>query len=185
MIDLARVLMARELSTAQIISMRDNIKQKLLNFAVKESGKNASELLIRDAMPLTDFDFNSEKWCNQTTQVLSTWTRDWSKELPKTKFIAFYGVVNHTDDPTIIGSKFKVGASGQTVRDVVMHGKMRAEEVVKCYFDPILYKGQETIYVEHYTIAAGGVAQYAEEIELLAFVCEPYGAVISAPQASQ
>lgn len=151
----------------------------MIAFATKETGKAASEFVIRDGMALQDFSFASEKWCNQTAQVAVTWTKDWSKELPKTKFVAFYGIGNNDDDPTIIGTKFKVGTNGQTTRDVVMHGKMMLEEVLKAYFEPILYKGTETIYVEHYTKSASTIAQYAEEIELFCLVAEPYGEVIS------
>ncbi|MEM2849058.1 MAG: hypothetical protein QXI36_02140, partial [Candidatus Bathyarchaeia archaeon] len=128
--------------------------------------------------PKDDFDFNGVEWQNQTAIAnADTWTKDWSKELPKTKFVAFYGFVNHSDNPKIIGTKFKEGSTGQTTRDVVMHGRMRVEDVPKCFFEPVIYKGGETVYVEHYAISslAGG----DEELEFLALVCEPYGAVIS------
>lgn len=176
---MARVLVARELSTSQIIALRDDIKARLLAFAMQETGKTATELLVRDAMPYEDFTFNSNKWCNQTAQVNVTWTKDWSKELPKTKFASFYGFLNHADVAYILGTKYKIGSSGQSTKDIVMHGKMRAEEVAKCYHEAVMYKGADTIYVEHYQASGGALAQYGEELELLCFVCEPYGAEIS------
>jgi len=179
----ARVLVARELSTTQLIAMRDDVKAKLLAFAAKETGKPASDFVVRDAMPLTDFGFATEKWCNQLGAGIATatWTKDWTKELPKTKFVAFYGFIDHADSPVLLGAKFKVGANGQTTRDVVMFGRMRVEDVVKCYHEPVLYKGQETIYLELYQASGSTLAQYAEELEMMCLVAEPYGEVISAP----
>lgn len=179
---MGRVLTARELSTVQLIALRDDVKAKLLAFAVKETGKNAADLVVRDLLPSNDLSFNNEKWCNQTALPSGAWTNDFSKQLPKTKFVAFYGVINHADIPTVLGTKFKLGSTGQTTLDVVMHGRMRAEEVSKALFDPIFYKGEAYIYIEHYQASGSTVAQYAEELELLAFVCEPYGELISGPQ---
>jgi hypothetical protein len=171
---------ARELSTTQIIAIRDDVKRKLLAFAVQETGKAESDFVVRDAMAYQDFGLGSEKWDNESSLTSVTWTKDWSKELPKTKFVAFYGVVNHSDDPHVIGTKYKVGTNGQTTRDVIMHGRMRAEDVVKCFHEPVLYKGGETIYVEHYNESASALSAGSELIELLALVAEPYGEVISA-----
>jgi len=176
---MGRVLMARELSTSQLISMRDSIKAQLLAYAVKESGKNASEFIVRDALPLTDFGFTTEAWVNQAVQTVSTWTKDWSKELPKSKFVMFYGAINHSDAPTIILAKFAVGANGQTVKDIVDLGRMKAEDVVKCYFEPIMYKGGDTIHVSLYPDTT--IAIRTEPLQWLVFVAEPYGEVISGP----
>lgn len=178
---MGRILTARELSTTQVISIRDDVKRKLLEFAVKETGKDASEFIVRDIMANQDLSFLTEKWCNQTELVTVAWTKDFSKELPKTKFASFYGFISHTDNPYIIGTKYKVGVNGQTTRDVIMHGRMRAEEVVKCYHDAILYKGGETIYVDHYNENSSNITQYAEQLELMGLIAEPYGEVISVP----
>lgn len=179
---MGRILTARELSTAQIISIRGDVRSQLLAFAVKETGKDPSEFVVRDIMAYQDLSFASEKWCNQTALVTVAWTKDFTKELPKTKFMAFYGLISHTDNPYIIGTKYKVGVNGQTTRDVIMHGRMRAEEVVKCYHDALLYKGGETIYVEHYNENSSNITQYAEALEIMGLVAEPYGEVISAPK---
>jgi hypothetical protein len=168
---------ARELSTTQIISIRDDVKKRLLDFAIKETGKTVNEFVIRDALPKTDFGLGTEEWDNESALTANTWTNDWSIELPKTKFVAFYGFVNNSDNPQVIGTKFKEGATGQTTRDVVMHGRMRAEDVPKCYFEPIIYKGGETVYIEHYSVS--NLSAGDEKLEFLALVAEPYGAVIS------
>ena len=178
---MARVMTARELSTAQIIAIRDDVKAKLLAFVVKETGKAAKDICIRDAMAYTDFGLGSEKWDNESSLTSVTWTKDWSKELPKTKYVAFYGIVNHTDDMQVIGTKFKVGASGKTVREIVMYGRMKAEEVQKAYFDSVIYKGGETVYIEHYNQSGADIAAGGELIEFLALVAEPYGENISGP----
>ena len=176
---MARIMTARELSTAQIVAIRDEVKRKLISFAVRETGKSAAEFYVRDGMAGLDFGFGSEKWDNESALAATAWTKDWSKELPKTKFAAFYGFVNHTADPLVIGTKFKVGATGQTTRDIVMHGRMRAEDVVKCLYEPVIYKGGETIYVEHYSESGASIAAGGELLEFLCLVAEPYGEVVS------
>ena len=176
---MARILTARELSTSQLIAVREDVQTKLVNVASRETGRKASDFVIRDSMPLTDFGFATEKWSNQTAQVDGVWTKDWTKTLPKNTFVAFYGFADNANNPLIIGCKFKVGASGSTVRDVAMFSRMRVEEAVKCYIEPVIYKGDETIYIELYQNSGAVLAQYGEELEIFAFVCEPLGAIIS------
>lgn len=178
---MGRVKMARELSTTQIIAVKEDVRKRLLDYAVKETGKKREEFLVRDIMASNDLGLDSEKWDNELAGGLTTvaWTKDWSKELPKNKFVAFYGFVNHTDDPQVIGTKFKVGANGQTTREVVMHGRMNREEIPKCFFEPVLYKGTETIYVEHYNQSGSTITEGSELLEFLALVAEPYGDMIS------
>lgn len=180
---MGRVKMARELSTTQIIAVKEEVVRKLLAYAVKETGKKESEFCVRDAMASNDLGLDSEKWDNELAGGLTsvTWTKDWSKELPKNKFIAFYGFVNHTEDIQVIGTKFKVGANGQTTREVVMHGRMKMEDSPKCFFEPVIYKGQETIYVEHYNQSGSTIAEGDELLEFLALVAEPWGDMISKP----
>lgn len=176
---MGRTKLVRELSTTQILALKEEVKERLIAYAAKETGKDPSEFCVRDVMALTDLGLDSEIWDNEDSGGLTatTWTQDWEKELPKTKFVAFYGFVNHTDDPQVIGTKFKVGADGATVRDIIMHGRMHAEDVAKCFFEPVLYKGTETIYVEHYSKTT--IAEAAELLEFLALVAEPWGANIS------
>lgn len=178
---MARILTARELSTVQMVSIRDAAKEKLLDYAVRESGKARKDFCVRDAMPLTDFGLGTELWDNNATLVAGTWSNDWSKQLPKTKYVAFYGIVNRSTDPQVIGTKFKVGQSGQTTRDVVMHGRMLAEDTPKCFFETIIYKGDEWIYIEHYNGSTSNLNAGDELIELQALVAELYGDMISGP----
>lgn len=178
---MARIRVARELSTTQLIALKEDVKRRLLAYAAKETGKSPDEFVVRDILAGIDLGFGSEKWDNESSLTSVTWTNDWSKELPKTKFVAFYGFINHTDDPLVIGTKFKVGSTGQTVRDIVMHGRMRREDNPKCFFEPVLYKGQETIYVEHYNESGSAITAGSELLEFIALVAEPYGAQISKP----
>lgn len=177
---MARILAARELSTAQLISMRDEVVNKLLRFASTETGKAQSEFIVRDIMPKTDLGFNSEAWLNQTELVDATWTKDFTKELPKNSFVCFYGIVKEAESPAIIGTKFKLGAGGATTIDIVMHTRIAVEDIPKGYFSPILYKGGDTIYVEHYQKTGGNLSQYGEAFELMGFIAEPVGVNVSA-----
>lgn len=176
---MARIKCARELSTTQLIAIKEDVKKRLLDFAVKETGRKREEFCVRDVLALTDLGLDSEIWDNEASGGLTatTWTEDWKKELPKNKFIAFYGFVNHTDDPQVIGTKFKEGGEGATTRDIVMFGRMNMEDNPKCFFEPIIYKGGETIYIEHYSKTT--IVEAAELLEFIALVADPYGEVIS------
>ena len=176
---MARVMTARELSTAQIVAIREEVKRKLVAYAAKETGKRTEEFAVRDAMAKTDFGLGTEKWDNESTLITVAWTKDWSKELPKSKFVAFYGIVEHTDDMQVIGVRYKVGTAGKTTREVVMFGRMKAEDVLKAFHEPVIYKGGEVIYVEYYNQSGANIAAGGELIELLALVAEPWGETIS------
>ena len=186
-----------EMSKADLKALREEIANNLLDVASRETSRPRSEFVVRDAFPKTDFDFNGCEWQNQTATVADTWTKDWYKELPKQKFVAFYGIIDRSvatkpgsaaaEGYGIQGISYRVGANGATTREQVhlqsaqrefylTSGRSRA---VVAYHKPVYYKGAETIYVAH--IANATVAQYAAQLELLCMVCEPYGEVISGP----
>ncbi len=172
-----RSLLTQTQITAKLKSMEDELK----NLAARETNTSPSDWVVRDALPKTDFSFNTEKWLNQTAiAVADTFQKDWSKELPDNKYVAFYGVVLHADNPTIYGAKFKVGSTGATTLDVIQFQKLKEEDNLIGYFDRVLYKKKATVYVE--LIADALTAQYGEEIELLCMVCEKFGEVVSTPE---
>lgn len=178
---MARIRTASEMSLAEVMSLKSRLAVELKNELAKELKRSPDEIVVRDVMAKQDLGLDSEKWDNELSTGLgaTAWTKDWSKELPKTKKIGFYGIVNHTDDPQVIGARFKVGAAGGTIRDTVMFGRTKMEEVVKCFFDPIKYKPGETIYMELYNSSGSTIAEGDELIEFLALVAEPYGEVVS------
>jgi len=194
---MARIMTARELSTAQIVAIRDEVKRKLIAYAVKETGKSADEFYVRDAMALQDFGLGSEKWDNESTLTTVAWTKDWSKELPKTQFVAFYGVDYPVGDATpaawkYMGVSYRLGVNGATTlkqlhlqkcqRTGVTEGATATDveaqiKSARGYHRPVYYKGTDTIYVS--LVANAAVTALYEKTQLLGLIAEPYGAVIS------
>jgi hypothetical protein len=178
---LGRIRTSAEITTGELLGLKTSLANTLKAELAKEIGRKPEEIVVRDVMASNDLGLDSELWDNELAAGIATvtWTKDWSKELPKNKMVAFYGIVNHTDNPTFVGYKFKVGANGQTTREVIMAGRGKAEDENKVLFDPIKYKPGETIYVEVYQASGSTVAEGAELVEYLALVAEPYGEMIS------
>ena len=178
---MARIRTASEMTLPEVLRLKSKLATELKNELAKELKRSPNEIVVRDVMAEQDLGLDSEKWDNELAGGLpaTAWTKDWSKGLPKTKKIGFYGIVNHTDDPHVIGAQFCVGAAGGTIRDTVMFGRAKMEDVVKCFFDPIKYKPGETIYMKLYNESASTIAEGAELLEFLALVAEPYGEVVS------
>jgi hypothetical protein len=187
-----------DMTVAEIKALREEVKRNLVALAAKETGKAASEFVVRDIFPKDDFGFNGVEWQNQTAiSTADTWTMDWSKELPKTKFVAFYGVNYPVGDATpaawkYMGVSYRLGANGATTLKQVHLQKCQrygategataadVEAQIKSargYHRPVYYKGTDTIYVS--LIANTTVTQYYEKLQLLGLLAEPYGAVIS------
>ena len=158
----------------------DAVKAKLMALAAKELQKSPSELVLREVMPLTDLGYTTETWDNENALTAVTWTKDIGHALDNDEFIAFVGVENQTDDPQVIGIKFKVGSGGATTRDIQMIESLYTEDNHKALFkEPIIYKANEYIYIEYYAKTA--VVAGAEKIGLIAFIVKPYGEEISGP----
>jgi len=180
-----------ELTLADIKALRDETKTKLLDLYVKETGKARESAVVRDIFPKDDLSFNGVEWQNQTAiSAADTWTEDWSKELPKTKFIGFYGIDYKKAASTpaawkYMGVRYAVGSSGASTRKQIHIQKALKENITsvgclrsaRCFHRPVLYKGTETAYVS--LIANTTISQYYDQLELLGLCVEPYGAVIS------
>jgi len=169
------------LTSVQITSKVKALKDEIIALAAKETNTDPSEWVVRDALPATDFGFNSERWVNQTVfAAINTWQKDWDQEVDDDTYVVFYGVVLHAINPTIYGVRFKVGSAGGTTIDTIHMQKLKAEENVIGLFDRIIYRKEKHIYIE--LIADALTAQYGEEFELLCLVCEKYGEIVSTPK---
>ena len=158
----------------------DSIKAKLLNLAAKELNKSPADLVLREVMPMTDLGYTTETWDNENALTATTWTTEISHALDNDEYIAFIGVENQTDDPQVIGMKFKVGSGGATTRDIQMLESLYTEDNHKAMFkDPIIYKANEYVFIQYYAKAT--VAAAGEKIGLIAFIVKPYGEEISGP----
>jgi len=187
-----------EMSKADLKKLRAEIANNLLDMAARETHRPRNEFIVRDAFPKEDFGFDGCEWENQAAiTAADTWTKDWSKELPKQKFVAFYGLVYHmlktlpgaavAEGYPYLGVSYKLGATGATTREQVHLQQAFRDFIIAggsskfpvAYHKPVYYKGAETIYVS--LIANATVTALAEDLELLCMVCEPYGEVISGP----
>jgi hypothetical protein len=153
---------------------------KCLALAAKELNKPVGDFAVREVMPATDLGYTTEVWDNENQLTAVTWTKDIGHSLDNDEYLVILGIQNQTDDPQVVGVKFKVGSSGATTRDVQMFEQLYAEDIHKALFkEPIIYKGNEYVYIEYYaktTVAAAG-----EKIGLIAYLIKPYGEDISAP----
>ena len=179
---MARIRTTREITSLELMSLKTTLASKLRADLAKSMNKPITSIYVRDIMADVDLGLDSEKWDNELAGGLPTvaWTKDWTKELPKNKKIAFYGIINHTDDPQVIGVKFKTGSDGNTVKDIVMFGRVGREEVPAAFFEAVEYEPSETIYVELYNQSGSTIAEGAELLEYLGLVAEKYGDNISA-----
>lgn len=182
------------MTITEIRALREKTRQMLLKVAVAETGRTAADFVVRDPFPKDDFSFNGCEWQNQTAlAAASTWTKDWSKLLPKTKFVGFYGYFHQTAvvNPTsqkYTGLRYKLGSSGATtLKQLHLQKAQRAcitsvgvTPIIRGYHEPVIYKGEDTIYIEHEGDAT--TTQYYDGIGLLGLVCEPYGETISGKQ---
>jgi hypothetical protein len=185
-----------EINLSEIKALQNEVIQNLLRIASKETGRPMSEFVVRDCFPKDDFGFTGCEWENQTAiSAADTWTQDFTKTLPNDKFVCFYGV-NYHKQATLPGTgaaegypyygvAYKVGSAGGTVREKVHLQSAFVEYITgnmpsrspKAFHKPVYYRGSETIRVD--LIANATVTQYAENLELLCLVCEPFGNVIS------
>jgi len=180
-----------DMTLADIRALREEVKRRLLALAVKTTGKPESDFVVRDIFPKDDFDFNGVEWQNQTAiSAADTWTKDWSKELSKDKFVAFYGVDYKVGAAGVAGWKYegvsyRVGAVGGTtlkqvhIQKAQRHLATTSGAIIsgRGYHRPVYYKGTDTVNVQ--LMAKAAVTALYEQLMLLGLVCEPYGPGIS------
>jgi len=171
---------SREVTEEQLRAVRAEIKQNLLAMVSKKSNKPTTSLIVRDILPATDLGLNTEEWDNQTELASGTWTKDWDHQLDDDEGVVFYGVHGHDDASDIMFARFKLGATGATVKDLISVQAIDngVKRLNKGYFGtPVYYIGKEHIYIDYYARAT--VAAAAGHIELMGMFCEPSGEQIS------
>lgn len=182
-----------DMTIEEIKALRDEVKERLLDLAVKETGKSRDEFVVRDIFPKTDLGFSGCEWQNQTAiSSADTWTEDFEKELPKTKFVAFFGVDykvalanSATAGWVYQGVSYRLGTAGATTLKQVHLQKIQrtlattsgAFKSGRGYHRPVYYKGTDTMSIN--LIAKHTVTQYYDNLQLLGMMCEPLGATIS------
>jgi len=176
-----KVVPKSELSVGEISSFEAKIQAALIKMALeKDLAADASELVVRDLLPVPDLGWGSNAWSNQVATVANAWQAapDVNVRLAgaqQNRVIAFYKVINRTLNPAIVASRFNLGATG--VLGIMQLEELWAEQESVGFFGPIFYTDGETVRYDFFADAV--VAINAEQIGFPAMVCEPYGEQIA------
>lgn len=168
------VIPAAELEVADIMAIRQQVIDALFNVAMRMTGLTREELIVRNALPSTDFGLANEYW-KTPTLTPNDWTNYFTKQLDDQKFVAFYGAANQAADPISTALRFKLGSgAGTKTLDVVQLEDLYTDtRRVDGYFKrPIIYKEKQYVNVDVYAKASG-----TEPLILKALVIEPKGRV--------
>lgn len=176
-----KVVPKSELTEAEIFAFESKIQAALVRMALeKELSSSADELVVRDLLPIPDLGWASNAWVNQVATVAGGWQAapDVNVRLAgaqQNRCVAFYKVINRTENPAIIASRFSLGATG--VLGVLQLEEVWVEQEQVGFFGPIFYTDGETIRLDYFADAV--VAIGGEQIGFPAMVCEPYGEQIA------
>jgi len=168
------VIPASELEISDIMAIRQQVIDALFSVAMRMTGLMREELVVRNALPSTDFGLTNEYW-QTPTLTANDWTNYFTKQLDDQKFVAFYGIANQAADPIVTAVRFKLGSgTGTKTLDVVQLEDLYTDATrVDGYFKrPIIYKEKQYVNVDVYAKAAG-----TEPLILKALVIEPMGRV--------
>jgi len=168
------IIPASELEVADIMSIKQQVMDALFNVAMRMTGLKRDELIIRSALPATDFGLSNEYW-ETPSLTANAWTNYFTKQLDDQKFVAFYGVANLAADPIVTAIKFKLGSgTGTKTLDVIQLEDLYTDSNrTDGYFKrPIIYKEKQYVNVDVYAKASG-----TEPLMLKALVVEPAGRV--------
>jgi len=168
------VIPASELEVPDIMSIRQQVIDALFEVAMRMTGLPKEQLVVRNALPSTDFGLANEYWVTPSLAA-NDWTNYFTKELADQAFVAFFGVANLSADPIATALRFKVGSgTGTKTIDVVQLEELYSNTVRTDGFfkRPIIYKQKQFVNVDVYAKAAG-----TEPLILRALVVEPAGKV--------
>ena len=142
---------------------------------------NPADVIIRDAMPFTDFALNAqEDWLIAGAGVVGTELQYMSVLTPIDHIIAFYGLALETTPPIISRVRFTLGATSTTVRGFFDTQALNSRLEPAGYFsERIVFKPNETCRIMVMPKVAWAVN--TQRLVLLARVMEPIGQNVSAP----
>ncbi len=150
--------------------------------------KNANELVVRHALPFTDFPngWTIEQYRNPAIAAAG-WGSvfdagalpGFAPALANTKVAVFYKFANYSANPTMYGIRFRVGGTGATTKatfhfQLAMGSKLEPD----FYFtEPVVYDPTDVVYIEGYY--NGAVGALTEQFAFECFIIERLGANIS------
>lgn len=153
--------------------------------------RNEDELVVRQALPFTDFGQGAVGWTIEAYRNPVIAAAGWGSvfdagalpanapTLANSKLAVFYKWSNYTAGPAMIGVRFRVGGTGATTK-ATFHSQLiiGAKLEPDMYFtEPVIYDPQDVVYIEGYYNAP--VAALAEAFAFECFIVERVGANVS------
>ncbi len=176
-VNLSYIIPARIITTDVERAVRAELERKLTVLSLN-SGIVTSEdaLVIRDAVPNTDFGLTSNWWLS-AAMVANTEMTLLTVALNNKRHVGFYGVWVEGANPAVSMLYFRIGATGSTTFALFNLEELYAEEIAIGYFpEPVIYVPNETLFIRALPrIAAAG----GERIGLKCLIAEPKGEQIS------
>jgi len=172
---MGQIIPQTELEIADIKEMVKAIRTKLVDIASTQLNIRPEEVIIRDALPKTDFGLTNEYWYNPALTA-NAYTQYFSQKLEK-KCAAFYGFTNPAADPKVTGARFYVGPGRTKLVDVIQFEDIYTlAETVSGYFtEPLIFQVDQTATCDLYAKAA--VSAGAEPLIWKVLVAERVGEV--------
>ena len=153
--------------------------------------RTRGELVVRSALPLTDFGAPALGWNLERYQGPAIVAAGWGSvfntgalplfapTLANSKVAVFFKFADYSIAPAITGIRFRVGGTGATTKaSFFLQLETGAKLEPDVYFsEPVVYDPQDVVFIEAYY--AVPVAVLAEQFAFGAFVIERLGANIS------
>lgn len=162
--------------------LRDNLADRLVNYAINSGiATSADALVVRDALPNTDFGLTSNWWLSGA-MVANTEMTFLTVALNNKRYVGFYGVWSESATPEVSMLYFRIGATGASTFALFNIEPLYAEQEAVGYFpEPIIYAPNETLFIRALPrIAAAGGAR----LGLKCLICEPKGEQVSGARAN-
>jgi hypothetical protein len=153
-------------------------------------GSNEGELVVREALPLTDFGLGAVGWTTEEYRTAALGTPGWNSAfsagavpanaptMSRSQVAVFYKFADVEAAPVVTALRFRIGQAGATTKalfNVQLETTANLEPDV--YFsEPIIYDPQDVLYIEVYTTA---IVAVSEHIPFGAFIIEKIGGIIS------
>jgi len=151
---MGQIIPANELTIEDIKALVRAIRTELTDIASRMLNIPKEEVIIRDALPKTDFGLTNEYWYNPALSA-NAYTEYFSQKLEK-KCAAFYGFTNPSADPKVTGARFYVGPGRTKLVDVIQFEDVYtlAETYAGYFTEPLIFSVDQTVTCDLYASAA-------------------------------
>jgi len=162
---------------ADVVKVRDALATTLVDALARRLNIPTEQVKLRNILPKTDLDLTYENWANKVALAAQAWTNYVDVTVHEQRFIGFYGAINLTPDPGVVGIRFNLGAV--KVIDVWQfeeaYGYRQIPSVIS--FEPIIYAPRQACRIEVYNRKGTAIAVGQERLVLLGYTAEPVGLV--------